>query len=201
MLRAVRVEGLPTTRGAARFGLSRPACYKAIRAFEAGGFLALLPDKPGPRQAHKLVPEVLAFLADARARDPATSSNELVRLARQRFALVVHPRSIARALARREKNVVSGPRAMANDADFTPRYGALRGGMGQHDSGQRQALLSWHVPPTNFSSKHLPRYLAEFSYRFSRRFSLTEMFPRLAFVALRTAPMPYRVLKLAENYF
>ena len=25
--------------------------------------------------------------------------------------------------------------------------------------------------------------------------------PRLAFVALRTAPMPYRVLKLAENYF
>ena len=26
-------------------------------------------------------------------------------------------------------------------------------------------------------------------------------FPRLAFVALRTPPMPYRVLKLAENYF
>ena len=45
------------------------------------------------------------------------------------------------------------------------------------------------------------RYLAEFSYRFSRRFSLREMFPRLAFVALRTEPMPYRVLKLAENYF
>ena len=41
----------------------------------------------------------------------------------------------------------------------------------------------------------------EFSYRFSRRFSLREMFPRLAFVALRTAPMPYRALKLAENYF
>ena len=35
----------------------------------------------------------------------------------------------------------------------------------------------------------------------SRRFSLQEMFPRLAFVAPRTAPMPYRVLKLAENYF
>ena len=36
---------------------------------------------------------------------------------------------------------------------------------------------------------------------FSRRFSLREMFPRLEFVALRTAPMPYRVLKLARNYF
>lgn len=55
--------------------------------------------------------------------------------------------------------------------------------------------------PREFCASHLPRYLAEFSYRFNRRFSLCEMFPRLAFVALRTAPMPYRVLKLAENYF
>ena len=49
------------------------------------------------------------------------------------------------------------------------------------------------------SSRHLPRYLAEFSYRFNRRFSLREMFPRLAYVALRTQPIPNRVLKLAEN--
>ena len=49
------------------------------------------------------------------------------------------------------------------------------------------------------SSKHLARYLAEFSYWFNRRFLLPEMFPRLAYVALRAPPMPYRVLKLAEN--
>ena len=59
---------------------------------------------------------------------------------------------------------------------------------------------SLHGTYHHLSSKHLPRYLAEFSYRFNRRFSLREMFPRLAFVALRTAPMSYRVLKLAENY-
>ena len=59
---------------------------------------------------------------------------------------------------------------------------------------------SFHGTCHHFSARRLPRYLAEFSYRFSRRFSLTEMFPRLAFVALRTAPMPYRVLKLAENH-
>ena len=59
---------------------------------------------------------------------------------------------------------------------------------------------SLHGTYHHLSSKHLPRYLAEFSYRFNRRFSLRQMFPRLAFVALRTAPMPYRVLKLAENY-
>ena len=59
---------------------------------------------------------------------------------------------------------------------------------------------SFHGTYHHLSSKHLPRYLAEFSYRFSRRFLLREVFPRLAFVAVRTPPMPYRVLKLAENY-
>ena len=59
---------------------------------------------------------------------------------------------------------------------------------------------SMHGSYHHVSSKHLLRYLAEFSYRFNRRFSLREMFPRLAYVALRTPPMPNRVLKLAENY-
>ncbi len=46
--------------------------------------------------------------------------------------------------------------------------------------------------------KHVPRYLAEFEYRFNRRYKLEAMIPRLAFVALRTAPRPYRLLKLAD---
>ena len=40
--------------------------------------------------------------------------------------------------------------------------------------------------------------LAEFEYRFNRRYDLGEMNPRLAVVALTTAPMPYRLLKLAD---
>ncbi len=48
--------------------------------------------------------------------------------------------------------------------------------------------------------KHVPRYLAEFEYRFNRRYRLEAMIPRLAYVSLRTAPMPYRVLKLADVY-
>ena len=59
---------------------------------------------------------------------------------------------------------------------------------------------SFHGTCHHLISKQLPRYLAGFSYRFSRRFSLSEMFPCLAFVALQTATMPYRLLKLAENY-
>jgi transposase-like protein len=46
--------------------------------------------------------------------------------------------------------------------------------------------------------KHVPRYLAQFQYRFNRRYRLADMIPRLAWVALRTPPMPFRLLKLAE---
>ena len=49
------------------------------------------------------------------------------------------------------------------------------------------------------AGKHVPRYLSSFAYRFNRRFSLPDMFDRLAYVALRTPPMPYRLLKLAED--
>ncbi|MGA9599348.1 MAG: IS1595 family transposase, partial [Methylocystis sp.] len=35
-------------------------------------------------------------------------------------------------------------------------------------------------------------------YRFNRRYDLGEMIPRLASVALATAPMPYSLLKLAD---
>jgi transposase-like protein len=46
--------------------------------------------------------------------------------------------------------------------------------------------------------KHVPRYLAEFEYRFNRRYDLAAIIPRLTFIALRTPPMPYRLLKLAD---
>jgi transposase-like protein len=48
------------------------------------------------------------------------------------------------------------------------------------------------------SKKHLPRYLAEFCYRFNRRFQMATMIDRLTYVALRTQPVPQRLLKLAE---
>ena len=49
-------------------------------------------------------------------------------------------------------------------------------------------------------AKHAPRYLAEFEYRFNRRYRLETLIDRLAYVSLRTAPMPYRLLKLADLY-
>jgi len=48
--------------------------------------------------------------------------------------------------------------------------------------------------------QHVPRYLAEFEYRFNRCYDLKAMIPRFLTVAARTPPMPYRLLKLAEPY-
>ena len=48
------------------------------------------------------------------------------------------------------------------------------------------------------NGKHLPRYLAEFNYRFNRRFKLDQLVDRLLFDAVRTPPMPERLIKLAE---
>src|SRR5277367_3253154 len=52
----------------------------------------------------------------------------------------------------------------------------------------------------SINSKHVPRYLAEFEYRFNRRYDLSAMMPRLCWASVRTTPMPYRLLKLAEVY-
>lgn len=48
------------------------------------------------------------------------------------------------------------------------------------------------------SSKHVPRYLAEFEYRFNRRYDLAAMISHLTWAGVRAPPMPYRLLKLAE---
>jgi transposase-like protein len=50
-------------------------------------------------------------------------------------------------------------------------------------------------------AKHLPRYLAEFAYRFNRRFDLAGMLARLGTAAALTPPMPYRLVKLAEAHW
>ena len=50
------------------------------------------------------------------------------------------------------------------------------------------------------SEKHVPRYLAEFEYRYNRRYDLAAMMLRLAWAAVRTTPMPYRLSKLADVY-
>ena len=103
MVRRVRVDGHPASRTAAAFGVSRPSFYQAQAALQTGGLGALVPKKPGPRRAHKLDRDVVAWLLHARSTDPSVRGPELARRIRERFGRTVHPRSVERALARQEK--------------------------------------------------------------------------------------------------
>jgi transposase len=106
MVRRVRAEGQTVSAAAASFGFSRPSWYAAAAALDEGGLPGLLPARPGPRRAHKLTAEIVAFLALALADDPGLRPGELARRVEESFGIAVHPRSVERALerARRPKS-------------------------------------------------------------------------------------------------
>lgn len=51
----------------------------------------------------------------------------------------------------------------------------------------------------SFDHKHTARYLAEFQYRFNRRFNLSTMITRFIYAAANTLPCPDHLLVLSEN--
>jgi len=65
MVRRVQRQSLPVSSVAKAFGFSRTAYYEAQSALEQGGLPGLLPQRPGPRRAHKLSDEVVDFLQEA----------------------------------------------------------------------------------------------------------------------------------------
>jgi transposase len=105
MLRRVHVEGAPITAVAQAFGCSRPVFYQAQALFHGAGLPGLIPQRPGPRHAHKLSDTIVDFLLQQQLRDPMLRAPALAELLRAQFDLVVHPRSIERALERRRKKV------------------------------------------------------------------------------------------------
>jgi len=103
MLRRVHSEGQPIRQAAAAFGFSRPSFYQAQVTFQQGGLPALMPRKRGPKQAHKLTSEVLAFVRQLRQENSAGRPAQWAARIQERYGLTVHPRSIERALARSKK--------------------------------------------------------------------------------------------------
>jgi len=103
MLRRVREDGQAVTQAAADFGFSRPSFYQAQAVFDTQGVPGLLPQRPGPKRAHKLSEEVVDRLEQALHDDPALSSAELAQRLGEELGLRVHRRSVERALSRRRK--------------------------------------------------------------------------------------------------
>ena len=104
MVRRVTVDGAPVTATAAAFGYSRPSYYQAAAALDASGLDGLVPARPGPRGGHKLTEQVLAWVEQQLAADPALRAAGLAGPIAAEFGVRVHPRSIERALARRREH-------------------------------------------------------------------------------------------------
>jgi hypothetical protein len=56
-----------------------------------------MPHKLGPKQAHKLTSEVLAFVRQLRQENPAWRSADLSARIQERYGITVHPINIERA--------------------------------------------------------------------------------------------------------
>jgi len=123
MLRRARQEGQPVSQAAAAFGFSRPSFSVALALFEKAGLPGLLPQRPGPRQAHKLSEVVVDFLEQQLTEDTTVRVSQLVRRLQERFSLEVHPRSVERALERRRKRGALSPVSPAR-LDRSSRVGS-----------------------------------------------------------------------------
>lgn len=103
MLRRVQTEACSITQAAAAFGFSRPAFYQTQAAFQQEGLAGLIPQKRGPKGAHKLSVAVMTFIKGVLEEQPRLASRELAARVSEHFDLVIHPRSIERALVRQKK--------------------------------------------------------------------------------------------------
>lgn len=103
MLRSVEMEKDSVTQAAAAFGFSRPSFYQAQAVLKRAGLGGLIPQKRGPRAAHKLTAKIMEFVHQSRTTQPAVRISELARLIQERFGVQVHPRSIERRLLLQKK--------------------------------------------------------------------------------------------------
>jgi len=103
MLRRVSTEKSQIGPVAAAFGVSRVTFYQVLKRFREEGMAGLFPRLRGPKAAHKLTEKVMVFLETALANDTSLRPQALAELVRAELDISVHPRSIERALARRQK--------------------------------------------------------------------------------------------------
>ncbi len=103
MLRRVQIDQQPVSQAAAAFGFSRPTYYQAELDFQDQGLFGLIPEKRGPRRAHKLTPQVLEYVRQIRSEQPSLGIAQVGAAILEHFGVLVHPRSIERAVARQEK--------------------------------------------------------------------------------------------------
>ena len=103
MVRLVRLGQATLAQAAARFGVSRPTCFRMVKSFDTGGLHGLVPAQRGPRGPHKITPEMLRFVDDYRAMHGRVGARRLAPLIEVEFGVRVHPRGLEKALERVQK--------------------------------------------------------------------------------------------------
>lgn len=106
LLRRVRTEGASISDAAKSFGFSRLSYYRIQAMFEELGLCGLVPQKRGPKEAHKLNTKVLEFINEQIQKTPSISISELKNAIEKTFKLLVHPRTIERALIKKKRTTL-----------------------------------------------------------------------------------------------
>ena len=103
MLRSVDKEGRSVKQASEAYGFSRPAFYQAQSQFKHGGITGLVKKRPGPKSAHKLTADIVAFIEERLEEGKPLRARKLAPLIKEKFRKDIHPRSIERAVLRRKK--------------------------------------------------------------------------------------------------
>lgn len=101
MLRSVESGEVTVTEAARQFGLSRETFYKNKAAFEEGGIQALIPQKTGPKQAHKLLKEGTVFIDNYISEYPDAHAAEINVRLKEKLGISVNKRTIERYLSKK----------------------------------------------------------------------------------------------------
>jgi transposase len=103
MVRRVRVDDVPVSQATRMFGFCRQSFYAIAAALDAQGPAGLVPGKPGPKGPRKLTEPVMTHVEMLLRAEPGLKAPALAAAVAEKFGVVVHPRSIERALARRRE--------------------------------------------------------------------------------------------------
>jgi transposase len=104
MVRRVESGDLRVSDAAKSFGFSRVSFYQIQKSIEKQGLSGIMPQKRGPKGAHKLSEEVLLFIEDKLNEDEQLKVAKLSELIREKFGFTIHVRSIEKVLQHRKKN-------------------------------------------------------------------------------------------------
>ena len=118
MVRRVQVDHWRPTDAARNFGFSRVAFYEIKKAIDEQGLVGIMPQKRGPKNAHKLTEEVLRFIDDKLRENNMLKARALAKIIAEEFGLDIHIRTIEKALQAKKK---------------TNRAGSHRGEIGYDD--------------------------------------------------------------------